>query len=172
MGGDFNNIRDNSEKKEERLRQERSLMDFRNFISAMGMGEVKFRGDGYIWANNRESEGFIQERLDRFFGSTEWLVHFDKTSVQHILRQASDHAMLLLNTKPLRNKTKSRFIFEEKWTKMQKTTKLIKEVWEQQIHGSRMFKLQQKLKSCKHSLIKQRKKRKKELKSGNLANSE
>lgn len=109
MGEDFNNIRDNSEKKEGRLRQESSLMDFRNFISAMRMGDVKFRGDRYTWANNRESEEFIQERLDGFFGLAEWLVHFDKASVQHILRQASDHAMLLLDTKPLRNKTKSRF---------------------------------------------------------------
>lgn len=70
------------------MRQESSLMDFRIFISVMEMGEVKFRGDGYTWANNRESEGFIQERLDRFFGLAKWLVHFDKASVQHILRQA------------------------------------------------------------------------------------
>lgn len=29
------------------------------------MGEIKYKGENYTWANNWEGEGFIQERLDR-----------------------------------------------------------------------------------------------------------
>lgn len=64
------------------------------------MGEIPFRGKRWTWANNRKEEGFIEERLDRFFGSSEWMVDFDGAAVQHILSQASDHTMLLLDTKP------------------------------------------------------------------------
>lgn len=93
-----------------RKRLESNFADFRTFIFDMEMREVKFRGKVYTWVNNREDEGFIQERLDKFFGSIEWLLHFDKASVEHITRQAFDHSLLLLDTNPLRNKTKSKFI--------------------------------------------------------------
>lgn len=43
--GDFNDIRDQEEKKGGRRRQDCSFWGFRNFIADMEMGEVKFRGD-------------------------------------------------------------------------------------------------------------------------------
>lgn len=55
--GDFNDIRNNAEKQEGKLRQESSFRDFKNFISTIGMGEVNFIGESYAWANNREGEG-------------------------------------------------------------------------------------------------------------------
>lgn len=107
-----------------------------------------------------------------FFGSNTWMLHFDTAEVKHIMRQASDHSLLLLDCKPERNKTKSRFIFENRWLKMQETENLIKEVWDQQIEGSRMFTVQQKLKQCKHQIIKWRKKGQRQFKSGNREYSE
>lgn len=47
IGGDFNDIWNNVEKQGGRLRQESSFRDFRNFISTMGMGEVKFTSESY-----------------------------------------------------------------------------------------------------------------------------
>lgn len=77
----------------------------------MDMGEIKFIGDTFTWANNREGEGFIQERLDRFFGSNEWMIQNDTAEVKHVFKKASDHALLILDSKPSRMKTRSRFIF-------------------------------------------------------------
>lgn len=57
-GGDFN-VRNHEEKKGGKRRQDGSFWGFRNFIANMKMGEVKFRGDVFTWANNRENEGFI-----------------------------------------------------------------------------------------------------------------
>ena len=71
MGGDFNDIRCHDEKVGGRKRKDCSFWNFRSFIVSMEMGELKFRGEPYTWANNRDVEGFIQERLDRFFGSKE-----------------------------------------------------------------------------------------------------
>lgn len=37
----------------------------------MRMRDIKFREEGCTWANNKEGEGLIQEKLDKFFGSAE-----------------------------------------------------------------------------------------------------
>lgn len=73
VGDDFNDIRDNSEKQGGRERLDSNFVDFRNFISEMQMGQIKFKGEPFTWVNNREGEGFIQERLDHFF----WVKRMD-----------------------------------------------------------------------------------------------
>lgn len=60
MGGDFNDTRNHDEKLGGRRRLENSFASFRNFIPGMEMGELKFIGDMYTWANNRAHESFIQ----------------------------------------------------------------------------------------------------------------
>lgn len=55
------------------------------------MEEVNYKGKRRTWANNRVGEGFIEEGLDIFFGSTEWSVKNEKAEVKH----SSDHTMLL-----------------------------------------------------------------------------
>lgn len=69
LGGDFNDIKNKEEKQGGNERLESSFQDFRDFIDVMEMGDIRFKGLIYTWANNRVGEGFIQERLDRFFGS-------------------------------------------------------------------------------------------------------
>lgn len=40
----------------ERKRHDNSFVDFKNFISNMKIGKVKFRGEVYTWANNGGGE--------------------------------------------------------------------------------------------------------------------
>lgn len=61
---------------------------------------MKYRGNPFTWANNRAYEGFIQERLDRSFGSMQWMFQYDTAEVIHFARQTSDHALLILDTQP------------------------------------------------------------------------
>lgn len=121
------------------------------------MGEVRFRGDPFTWANNRIGEGFIMERLDRFFGSAEWLLQCDNAEVLHVIKQASDHAMLVMDTQPQRIRTRSRFIFDSRWANMQGAEELVRETWEQPVQGSRQFKVKQKLNHCKVQFLEWRK---------------
>lgn len=104
-GGDFNDIKNRKEKQGGNERLESSFLVFKNFIAEMEMGDLKYKGDPFTWANNREGEGFIQERLDRFFGSTEWMIQCETIEVRHIFRQTSDHSMLILDSKANRIKT-------------------------------------------------------------------
>lgn len=100
VGGDFNVIKNQEEKMWGRRRSESSFVSFRDFIVTMGMGEIKFKSESWTQANNREGEGFIKERLDKFFGSAEWLLYFDKAEVKHFLRQASNHSFIVLDSNP------------------------------------------------------------------------
>lgn len=146
MWGDFNERNNNEEKKGGRTRQESSFTGFRTFISEMGMEDISYRGRTFTWANNREEEGFIQDRLDRFLGSVEWMLHFDTAEVTHILRQVSNHSLLILDTQPQRVKTSVRFIFDSRWTKLPECEEIIKKEWQKPACGSRIFSVQQKLK--------------------------
>lgn len=48
IGGDFNNIKDQGEKKGRKRKLESSFADFRNFISDKKIGDIKFRGEVYM----------------------------------------------------------------------------------------------------------------------------
>lgn len=124
----------------------------------MEIGEIAFRGRRWTWANNRNGEGFIDERLDMFFGSSEWFVHFGRTEVQHLLTQASDHSMGLLDTKPQQQKSKSRFIFYHRWSKVLGCEEVIQNNWNVHVEGSRMFKFHKKVQQCRKGLLEWRKK--------------
>ena len=69
MGGDLNEIKDRSEKCESRARTKGSFKNFRDFIRGLNSTEVNFMGMSWIWANNREEEGFVEELLDHFLAS-------------------------------------------------------------------------------------------------------
>lgn len=125
-GGDFNKIKNNEEKRGGRTRQESSFLGFKNFISEMGMRDINYKGRTFTWANNREGEGYIPERLDRFLGSANWMLLFDTAEVTHCLRQSSNNSLLVLDTKPQRVKTKARFIFDSRWTKLAECEDIIK----------------------------------------------
>lgn len=88
------------------MRNEASFQSFRTFLADMEMGDIVYRGDTFTWANNTEQEGFIQEWLDRFCGSAEWMIQNEKAEVKHVLRKTSDHALILLDSNPRRVKTK------------------------------------------------------------------
>lgn len=54
LEGDFNDIKNNEKKKGGKRMQESSFRDFRNFISDMGLGGIKFKTEAYYWINNRQ----------------------------------------------------------------------------------------------------------------------
>lgn len=85
------------------------------------------------------------------------MLQFDIAEVVHKLRQSSNHSLLILDTKPQRVKTKARFIFDSRWTKLAKCEEIIKTEWNKLVSGSRMFTVQQKLKRCKIRFIEWRK---------------
>lgn len=77
----------------------------------MGMIEINYVGRQWTWANNREGEGFIEERLDRFFASPDWFLLNVGALVAHVDRSASDHTFLVLQSQPHHNRRKNHVLF-------------------------------------------------------------
>lgn len=114
LGDDFNDILHPDDKKGGRPRTEASCKGFRELIKMMPIEEIRFQGRGWTWANNWDDEGFIEVRLDRFFGSTQWLVDHLTIVVQHVEKQSLDHSLLFLDTKPEQRIRKARFFFDKR----------------------------------------------------------
>lgn len=98
LGGDLNDIREHAEKRGGRRRPDSSFRNFGSFIHHTE--EIRSVGSAYTWANNREGEGFVEEKLDRFFGAASWVVQHPRSKVILVEKQTSDHCLLVLDTEP------------------------------------------------------------------------
>lgn len=92
------------------------------------------------------------------FGSAEWIVENEKAVVQHFLKHSSDHAMVLLDSLPNQIRSKSRFIYDHRWSSDSVCREVVQSSWNVQVIGSRMFQVQRKIKSVRSDLLEWRKK--------------
>lgn len=90
----------------------------------------------------------------RFFGATNWMLNHEGAVVQHVERHASDHNMLLLDTKPTKKRMTKRFYFDKKWIGKPGFVETVKKTWETSIEGSDMYKVAMKIKLCRIELLK------------------
>lgn len=139
LGGDLNDIKEGFEKKGGRIRSEGSFQQFRNFVSNMCMIEITCKGRDWTWANNRDGEGYVEERFDRFFASPGWTHQYPHAVVQNIQKQVSDHCMLILEAKPLDQKSKRRFYFDKRFLELPEVEKVIEHAWNSPCVGSPMY---------------------------------
>lgn len=79
----------------------------------MEMEEIKAVGRMYTWANNRERERFVEEKLDKCFGSGSWLLKHPKAKVIQVEKQTSDHKLPILVNDPEVIRSKKRFSFDQ-----------------------------------------------------------
>lgn len=111
LRGDLNDIRRPEEKRGGRRRTAGSCQQFRDFIATMDMEEINFKGRTWTWVNNRAIEGFVEERLNRFFASLDWLLEFANATVLYEEKQSSDHSLLVLEFNPQRSVHKKKILF-------------------------------------------------------------
>lgn len=154
LGGDLNDIRQPGEKLEGRPRSEASCRVFNEFVEKMNMEELKVRGRQWTWANNWHDEGFIEARLDRFFGASLWLIENGNAIVYSVEKTASDHNLLMVDTDPAVERKKGRFYFDKRWLHKAGIEELISKAWGTKCIGSTMFQVAQKIKRCRIELLK------------------
>ncbi|CAA0818673.1 Unknown protein, partial [Striga hermonthica] len=151
--GDWNDICNPVEKRGGLPRTPTSCLGFNSFISDLGMIELKWVGYNYTWANNREHEGFVEEKLDRAFCSIDWLTEHPNATVENILRSSSDHSMLLINTNATPQQMKSRFSFDKRWISKEGVNDVIAKAWNQPCEGTPMYRVKEKIKATRIALI-------------------
>jgi hypothetical protein len=134
IGGDFNIIRNSSEKSNDRF-EERWPFLFNAVIDSLDLREIDLSGRKFTWANSRRVPTY--EKLDRVLVSTEWEQFFPLATVEALTRNISDHTPLLLSTgdgvKPRRPPP---FKFELGWLLKEGFFEMVSEVWTKESKGS------------------------------------
>nr|XP_027071698.1 uncharacterized protein LOC113696490 [Coffea arabica] len=151
--GDFNDICSNGEKWGEREGSEGSFREFNSFISDNELVDIGCKGVPWTWSNTWEGEGEIRERLDRCLGSVGWVQKYENAAVEHIEIEASDHCLLLMDTKSKQRRAKRRFFFDQRWARDEASIAVIKRAWGLEQNGSRMFRVVKRIKECRIALI-------------------
>lgn len=82
------------------------------------------------------------------------MLNHEGAIVQHIERHASDHSLLLFDTKPAEKKKSKRFYFDKRWIGKPGFVEMIRKVWDTSIEGSVMYQVAMKIKLCRIELLK------------------
>jgi mannosylglycoprotein endo-beta-mannosidase len=151
IGGDFNIIRNSSEKSNDRF-EERWPFLFNAVIDSLDLREIDLSGRKFTWANSRRVPTY--EKLDRVLVSTEWEQFFPLATVEALTRNISDHTPLLLSTgdgvKPRRPPP---FKFELGWLLKEGFFEMVSEVWTKESKGNSPIKRwQNKIRSLRQFL--------------------
>ncbi|GER37118.1 RNA-directed DNA polymerase (reversetranscriptase)-related family protein [Striga asiatica] len=155
IGGDWNETLHPSEKKGGKMRTARELNGFQDFCARMSMHDISMEGHKFTWENKRAEEGYIEERLDRFFSSYRWMAKHPRARVLNIFRGASDHYMLILQEEPGQYlHKKKRFYFDKRWLKVEGVKDVVKAAWEIPKSGTPMHQVAEKIKEVRVSLLK------------------
>jgi hypothetical protein len=134
VGGDFNIIRNRSEKNNDRF-DERWPFLFNAVIDGLDLREIEMSGRKFTWANSRRVPTY--EKLDRVLVSTEWEQRFPLAIVVALSREISDHTPLLLDTgERAVCKNKNSFKFELAWLLKDGFFELVSEVWHKDSRGA------------------------------------
>lgn len=151
--GDMNDIVSNSEKWGGNQRSEGRLQDFRSFINDNELVDIGYEGKPWTWSNNWGNEGEVKERIDRILGTKDWVEKMGKAKCLHVDTEASDHCMLVLDTRPARRRGKKRFMFDRRWLQQEDIGEVIRKAWGEQQQGSRLYKVQCKIRQVRMDLL-------------------
>ena len=129
------------------------FQDLNSLINTNELVDIGFEGIPWTWCNNWGHEGEVNEMLDRILGTRDWIGMFDKAKCLHVETEASDHCMLVLDTKLVRRKWKRRFMFDRRWIMQEDIREVIGKAWGEEQQGSRLYKVKCKIKKVKMDLL-------------------
>lgn len=145
LGGDFNEIKNISERKW-CIRRDRGIGEFGNLISNLELVDIPILDRKYTWGNSQS-----WSRIDHFLVNPEWL-EWHKYKVWELPRLFSDHSPILL-TEDVRNWGPKPFKFINAWVLHPKFLDEVKRVWESTaVHGWACFTIMAKLRALKVAL--------------------
>lgn len=91
VGGNFNKIMYNHEKKGGRARDPTLMNNFRDALQANSLYNLPSLGPKFTWTNNQITPNLILERLDRFVANQIWIDKFPHYRATNLDIHHSDH---------------------------------------------------------------------------------
>jgi hypothetical protein len=118
--GDYNEILEESEKRGGVPRARWQMSDFQQTMDYCQLMDLGFVGAPFTWCNNRESDDYVKERLDRATANADWWYLFPVRRVEILAAQCSDHAPIqILFSRSAKDgrRRHMRFRYEAGWQK-------------------------------------------------------
>ena len=130
LAGDFNELLSNDEKSGGAVRKESSFWDFRDMVQNCKLKEIQYSGNCLSWGGWREKV-WVQCRLDRSFGNSEWFSLFPRSNMEYLDMWASDHRPIRICFALERDApNKRRFFFDKRMLSREGFEDLVRRSWE------------------------------------------
>lgn len=113
------------------------MLLFNAVISELGLVEHPLKGKSFTWSNMQEEP--LLEKLDWFFTSNSWTLHFPSTFIFLLAKSVSDHVpcVIVVNTSIPRSNT---FRIENHWLEMSELWNIATHCWQQTAHAEDLIK--------------------------------
>lgn len=105
MGGDFNEVLFDFEKKGGTQKPYHLIDNFRNALFNNNLSSLNDLGPPFTWDNGRTHSNNVMERLDIFVVNDTWRNYFPNSSSTNLDYYSSDHRAIQLNTNYTQNNT-------------------------------------------------------------------
>ena len=131
--GDFNELLHANEKEGGNVRPKGQMKVFRDTINTCGLRDMGYNGSDFTCSQRLGARGWIRERLDRAFVSTNWAAMFPTTKLFHVANSVSDHSILVLKSANLAGKRRKKsklFHFESMWLRDEGCSGVVNDAWE------------------------------------------
>nr|POE81150.1 hypothetical protein CFP56_75245 [Quercus suber] len=95
--GDFNQVISKEDKLSLTIGNIIRAEEFQQVLGDLQLCDLTASGQRFTWMNKREEDDFVMERLDRAFGSIEWVNRYPFYSLRNLPIVKSDHGPIILD---------------------------------------------------------------------------
>ncbi|XP_074327290.1 uncharacterized protein LOC141665210 [Apium graveolens] len=147
--GDINNVTSQTSKKGGPPYPNHLIEGFNDCLHEANLHDLDIIGHQFTWEKGRNTDHWVEIRLDRVLANTHWLDVFDMDKVYNLQGYPSDHSPLLLCPEmQLRRNKRRPFRFENAWLTEPMCSQIIKDCWEEEEDNT----ILQRLSKCAESL--------------------
>jgi len=151
--GDFNIIREDSERRGGKPRPRMAMEDFNNWIENCGLMDMKSSGRRFSWCNGQRGLSHSWAKLDRGLLNASCLTRFPNVNNSYLSRSTSDHSPMFIQFQSeLFLYGPSLFRFQQMWIEHPDFHEFVGSIWKEEVGGMGLLKLAFKLKKLRGAL--------------------
>ncbi|XP_056688453.1 uncharacterized protein [Spinacia oleracea] len=149
--GDFNCIMA-AEERIGALVRSGEIVDICECMHFCGMEDVKSPGNHFTWNNKHQGSARVFSKIDRVMENSTWQGNYPTTEVCFMNEGTFDHSPGLITVYPRIEGGKKPFKYFTIWKSSSEFTSIVKDQWDKQFHGTKMYVVVSKLKQVKFAL--------------------
>ncbi|KAL2904979.1 LINE-1 retrotransposable element ORF2 protein [Bienertia sinuspersici] len=132
--------------------RQREMESMRNCIATCNIQDIPYSGHFYTWSNKQMADDRVWSELDRIMANDEWLEAYKHANAIFLTEGCSDHCPGLVRMNFEVGMGRKPFKYFRMWQLAPDYTERIKHAWGEELRGTVMYKIVQKLKRVKASM--------------------